>query len=380
MRLRLISAPLLLCLGLAMACGGGGSSAPAPTGSLALRFGSDSFPGYSQAVVSLEKVEGSLDGATWIPLGSVKSTFDLMALQNGHSAVVLPATRVPAGTYTQFRLTWATTNYQSAAHLAAYVVTSGGVEQALAMPISGTTIISGSVTVPANGTTMAQAMLSGQQAVQARGGTTASFQATGRAYDLGTSATIAGRATSGTTPLVNAEVFAETVDGLGTASIQRRAFTDASGAFVLEALPAGSLYFVVSQPGGALSSYAAAATAPVNATTAATYMADLGFGAPQAPGALTLTLTPASTATQGTWGELRQAVATGSVGSQTLIVRSTTAATSPTQDQATFSGLAPGIYGVTAQRSAAGAAPVMKTGTQVLVNAGATATSTLGFP
>ena len=78
----LLSLTFLLSLSFSLACGGGGSSSRTPaTGNLTIRFGTDSFAGYSQAVVSLEKVEGSTDGATWTLLGNVKTTVDLMALQ-----------------------------------------------------------------------------------------------------------------------------------------------------------------------------------------------------------------------------------------------------------------------------------------------------------
>ena len=370
----------LLCLGLTMACGGGGSNSRpvTPTGNLTLRFGSDSFPGYSQAVVSLEKVEGSTDGANWTFLGNVKATYDLMALQNGHSAVILPATAVTATTYSQFRITWATVNYQSAINQPAYVVPSGGSGQVLTMPV--TTVMNGPVTVPSNGSATAQIMLTGQQQVQSRAGGVYSFQAVGRALDLSASATITGHAGDGTTPLSGVEVFAETVDGSGLATIQRRAITDASGNFELEGLSTGLLYFVTAQPAGSLSSYAAVATSPVNATATATYTANLAFSTPQTPGAMTITINPASLSTQATWGELRQTLTTGTSGSQALIVRSQPVATGLTQDQVGFAGLAPGTYGVTAQRSTALAAPVMKTGTQVLVSAGGTATTTLTSP
>lgn len=370
----------LVSLGLTLACGGGDSShtTPAPVGNLAIRLGADSFPGYSQAVVSLEKVEATTDGANWVLLGSVRATVDLMALQNGHSAVILPATAVRPATYTQFRITWATVNYQSQINLPAYVVPSGGAGLPLAMP--ATTTVPGPVSVAANGSVTAQIMISGQQAVQLRAPGTYAFQATGRALDLAASAAITGHAGDGATPLAGVEVFAETVDGTGLATVQRRAFTDASGDFTLEGLPMGALYFVAAQPAGASSAYAAAASTPVNATAATTYAADLAFSAPQAPGSLTLTLTPASTSTQGTWGELRQALPTGTAGSQILIVRSQTVATGLTQDQTNFLGLAPGIYGVTAQRSSSGGAPVLATGSQVQVSAGATATPSISFP
>jgi hypothetical protein len=382
MRVRLIPASLL-CFGLMLACGGGGgtSYSVVPTGSLTLRFGSDSFPGYDQAVVSLEKVDGSPDGSTWVSLGNVQATVDLMMLQNGNSVVILPATKVNAGTYKQFRITWATQTYPSSAYYPAYVYPSGStLGQALSMPT--TTVVSGVVAVPAGGNTTAQIMLSGQQAIQIRASTnggTYTFQATGGAYDLGSSATITGHLEYGTTPLTGAEVFAETVDGTGLATIQRRAFSGNSGNYVLEGLATGSLYFVASQPAGAINAYPAAAL-PVNASTATTYTANLAFAAPQSPGSLALTITPPSSTIQETWGELRQALSTGSGSSANLIVRSQTVTTGQYQDQVGFSGLAPGFYGVTAQRSTSGATPVMKTGTTLQVSSGGLVTPTLSYP
>jgi len=290
---------------------------------------------------------------------------------------------VTPGTYKQFRITWATQTYPSSAFYPAYVYPPGSTNgQAMSMPT--TTIVSGAITVPANGSTTAQIMLSGQQAVQFRantGGTSYTFQATGSVYDLSTSARITGRLEFGTTPLVGAEVFAETLDGIsGLPTIQRRAFSDNSGNFILEGLPTGSLYFVASQPGVTSGTYPAAAALPVNALAAITYTADLAFSAPQSPGSLTLTITPASTVTQGTWGDLRQNLPTGGTGSAYLIVRSQSVATGLSQDQAGILRLAPGSYGLAAQRSTAGATPVMKSGGTVQVNAGPNTPPPLTYP
>ncbi|GLH69419.1 hypothetical protein GETHPA_09520 [Geothrix rubra] len=385
MPFRRLIAPLLI-LAAGLACGGGGGDirwGGGATGTLVVRLGSDSFPGYDQAVVSLEKVEGTLDGSTWTPLGTVQATYDLMALQNGNSTVILPAASVPAGTYSQFRLTWATKNYANPINLAAYVVPTGAATgQPMGMPT--TTILPGPVTVPSGGSATAQLMLSGQQAVQARPGTSPyTFQPTGQAFDTTKVASIAGKLLDGTTPLAGTEVFAETLDGsLTVPTIQRRAFTDAAGNYLLEALPASTntAYYVVAQPGNAVATYAAQAATPVIVTSASAYTANLAFSGPTAPGALTLTLTPASTATQGTWGELRQTLPTGTSGAAILIIRSQTAASGLSQDQVYFTALPPGIYGVAAQRSTSGAAPVtVKAATTQAVTAGATTTTTLSY-
>ena len=374
----------ILLLGLGLACGGGsGSGGSTPSGTLTLRFGSDSFPGYDQAVVSVEKVEASTNGSTWMALGNVQATYDLMALQNGHSAALVSKVAVPPATYTQFRITWATQNYANPINLAAYVVPSGAATgQPMSMP--ATTVIPGSITVASGGTTTAQVMLSGQQAVQQRVGTPPfTFQATGQAYDLAQVASITGKLADGTTPLVGAEVYAETVDGLQVATIQRRAFTDGTGSYLLECLPAGAstAYFVVSQPASTLSAYAAEASSPISTTAAATATANLAFSNPQQPGALTLTINPPSIPTVGTWGELRQNLSAGPGLLENLIVRSQSAVTGASQDQVYFTGLAPTFYGVTAQRSTAGAAPLTQAfPSQVQVFSGAIATASLSYP
>jgi hypothetical protein len=373
----------LFILAATLACGGGGDASWRGTqsGTLTVRLGTDSFPGFDQAVVSLEKLEGTTDGSNWVALGNVQATFDLMSLQNGHSAIILPATSVQAGTYSQFRITWATKNYSDATRQAAYVVPSGASGQPLSMPT--TTVVSGSVAVSSGGSVTAQIMLSGQQAVQSRAGTSPfTFQATGQAYDTAKVASIAGQLTANATPLANVEVYAETLDGTVTVpTIQRRAVTDTAGNYLLEGLPATSntAYYVVAQPGNSFSAYAAMASDPVIVTSATAYPANLAFSGPTTPGALTLTITPASTATQGTWGELRQTLATGTSGFASLIVRSQSAATGLVQDQVYFTNLAPGLYGVVAQRSTSGGAPVANVGSQLSVNAGAATTTTLSY-
>ncbi len=373
----------LLAMGLTFGCGGGGSSnPPAPTGTLTLQLGSDSLPGYAQAWVSVEKIEGSLDGSNWISLGSVQKSYDLMALQNGHSAVMLPATKVMAGTYAQFRLTWATKNYASPTSLPAYVWATNAVTgQPLSMPTSMMTVVKGQVAVPANGTITAQLMLSAQQALQTRPGPVYTFQATGGAYDLATTAKITGHLVDGTTPLSNVEVLAETVDGLDVATLLRRAVTDASGSYTLEGLPAGTgiTYYVVAQPVSASAAYDAKAQKVITATPA-TYPANFTFSGPKVPGALTLTITAPSTATQVTWGELRQTLTTAAAESHNLIVQSQPAATGISQDQVYFTSLSPNSYGVTAQRSTAGADPIMKVGSTLAVTSNTITPATITYP
>ncbi|MDR3673389.1 MAG: DUF4382 domain-containing protein [Holophaga sp.] len=368
-------------------CGGGSSSGPVAMGALTLQLGADSVAGYSQVVVSLAKVEISKDGGSWSTLAVTPATFDLQALQNGGSQTLAADDQVQAGTYTQVRLTWGTTlNYQDNTRQPNYVVPTGGSGKVLTMP--ATTVAAGSVVVPGNGKVTARLMLRGNQAVQ--GNTTGAtpsylFLATGTVSDLAACASITGSLSAGGAALAGTEVYAETVDGNGLASITRRALSDSAGAYVLDALPAGT-YFVAALPAGAGTTvYPAQAGSAVTAVAAQSYGVNLDFTATALqPGTIALTVTPGSTSTQGTWGELRQTLATGSGINQTLIVRALTATTTATGDVVDFTGLVSGsggYYGVSAQRSTGSAAAVQKTdGSQREVTAGATTTVSISYP
>jgi hypothetical protein len=295
---------------------------------------------------------------------------------------LLSGASLAPGTYKQFRITWATVNYSDQSRQAAFVLPSGA-PSGLLMSMPATTVIPGPVTVPSGTAATFQIMLSGQQAVQQRAGLSPSytFQATGQVYDISKTATISGTLTAGSTPLAGAEVYAETVDGLGVATLQRRAFTDLQGNYQLEGLPASSsiAYFVVAQPGNGSVAFPAEVSAPIN-VTATPAAVNLAFSGAAQPGALTLTLTPPSTTSQGTWGELRQGLSPAPGLSYQFIVRSQSAVTGLSQDQVYFTGLAPSYYGVTAERSNGGAAPnmVVYPG-QLAVASGATTPVTLSY-
>jgi hypothetical protein len=377
MRFPLILSTLLL--GVVLGCSGGSRPA-APSGTLTVRLGSDSLPGYGQVVVSVDKLEGNLDGIGWVTVGAVNATYDLQTLQNGGSVVLVAGARVGAGSYSQFRLTWAASNYKDNTKLPAYVMPVSGAGLAMQMPTS--TVVAGPVVVPANGSASAQLMLSGQQAVQVHAGAAApaQFQATGSAYDATAIARITGHLADGSLPLAGVEVFAETVDGNLLASIQRRALSDAAGNYVLEALPAGAVYYVAAQPAGVTSAYGALTSAPVNAAAPVSYGADLAFSSPASPGSLNVVITPASAIGVGTWVELRQILLTGPGVGQNLIVRSGIAATGASQDSVSFQGLAAGSYGLKVQRSTAGGPPVAKVGGSPMVTAGASTAVTISLP
>jgi hypothetical protein len=414
MRLSLIAA-CLGTLGLTVACGGGGGSTAAvapPTGTLTLRLGSDSFQGFQHAIVSIQSVDYSLDGGnSWTTMGAVQQTLDLVGasafadsgattpmakgLQGGNNIALFSAFTIKPGTTLTFRINWATTNFSNSTRLPAFVENLAGQDTLLATPAS--TLVAGTVSVAA-GANVAEIMLNGEQAIQYHGSYFA-FQGTAQAMNLANSATITGTLTAGGNPIAGAEVFAETVDSQDNASIQRRAFTDASGNYVLDVLPIGGTDYVVSQPTANSISYAAVASASLALPAAQTYPGiNLAFTSQPGAGIVNLSLTPASlnpvsiasvnTATiysvatpfDGTWGELRQTLATGPTFNY-LIVRSQTVATG-SQDTVSFTGVAATAqpYGITAERSLAGALPTEAYYTsQLTVQPGVTSSPSLGF-
>ena len=339
-------------LTLILGCGGGSQDTPAP-GTLTLRLGSDSFPGCQQAWVTVGKIEGSGNGSLWTTLGTANQTVDLMNPPAALAVTLLDGVSVPAGTYNWFRITWGSVNSNNPINLPAYVVVASG-SWPLTMPTGGTTTVPATVAVPSRGAATALLMFSGTRAIQQRAATAFTFQATGQAYQAGNFGAITGHLDAGAINLSGVEVYAETVGGsLLTPTIQRRTFSDANGNYTLQALPTagGTNYYVVAQPAGTSSAYTAVAGGPILVAQAAPYPLSLNFATQTpaaAPGSLSLTVSPASAATEATWVELSQSGL--GAGVPTLIVRSQPLATSGSQDLATVSGLYPGLYGVTVQR------------------------------
>jgi hypothetical protein len=301
-----------------------------------------------------------------------------MALQGGASQVLTTST-VGAGTYAQFRVTWGTTNFASAIQLPAYVLPTGGKGQPLTMPAAS--VFFGAVTVASGGSSQVQLMVNGNQAVLTTPAYPYIFNATGTASDLSACGSISGSLTGWTTALEGTEVYAETVSGVGLATIQRRALVNTQGGYALEGLPIDTSYLVVTQPTSGVTACPAVAAGPVTLVSAVNYpAAALAVGTPVPAGSVELAITPPSSSNQGTWGELRLGVATGSAGTQTLIVRSQAAITGPTQDQVVFQGVAPGFYGPTVERSTSGGPPALAAGNFTALVAGSNGTIFLTYP
>ena len=378
----------VLALGILSGCGGSGSSkssTPAPA-TVNVYLGSDNIPGFTSVVVSIAKLEWSPDGSSWYPVTPsggdgkfVPAAYDLVGLQNGngqtsagqivHAAVIAPTA------ITQWRITWDTVSNPSDPTLSpSSVVDSSGNKGVLTMPV--TTVLPGKVTLTTGSAYNVELMVTGAGSVQNTGVTTSATSkipvfsfanATGAGFDLATTCTLTGNLNdtvgASALPLAYVEVYAESVvNGLPT--IVRRSMTDASGHFVLDALPAAAtaspVYYVVSQGYSPLNanSYLPQASGPISASTPTTFTQSLLFPALSATtNTINATVTPASLATQSTWAEVSQGLPTPAGQTnyvQNLIIRSANAATSlaSATDTIALPGLpTPAPYTVTTQRT-----------------------------
>lgn len=377
-------APILGCSG----SGSSGPNQPAP-GKLTLLVGSDSNLDFSQIVLGMDKVEVSPDGSNWSAFTSTGITFDLEALQGGNEAAVAPPTSLPPGNY-QVRITWATKNYQSPIQIPAYVVYPGNAGSPLALPVQ--TIASGTVSIASGQSVTSVLMLDAGNSVQSLIGassTTFQFLPAPVLFDGSASGAISGTVSASGSGLAGQEVLAEVVDGSGRASILRRAFTDAQGRFVLDALPVSSggtalYYYLVCMPFDGASTALPALARAAGTVTGGTLLPgqDFAFNPANAtgPGGLALTVQPPSGAGDLTLGDLRQTLSLGSY-SQYLIVRSNVMGVGSSQDTYAFSGLPGGFYGANATRYLAGGGVTTKAAPSgVIVNPGATTPVSLSFP
>lgn len=374
--------PITLFLSTLLACGGGAGSTPS-TGTLTLKLGSDSHANYASAYVSIEKVEyKSTDSSSWSTLATINASYDLMALQNGHEVTLTADSTLKTGSY-NVRITWGTDHNYTYPVLSPGTLLLAGksslLEDGLEMSLPTRTTATGSLTVTKDTATIGEIFIQGDQLAQKHSSlsTPYTFQATAELLDLSTHARILGQVTdAGGTGIAGAEVLAETLDGSLTATVKRRAVTDASGNFVLAGLAMGEDYYLATQPSGSALGYSATSTSPVTASAATDYSAALICASTATPGTLGVTISPASTTTQGTWVELRQTLATGAAF-RTLVVRSQIVDTGSSTDTTSLTGLYPGSYGVTLKRSTSGGSPVATISSEKSVTAGSSASATI---
>jgi hypothetical protein len=366
MRSAVLGALATGAMALVLACGGSGSSGM-PTINVKLVDGP--ITGYQEINLDIQKVEIAGEGG-WITLGEPRQTFDLLGLTGGVSATLVNGKTIPAGSYTQMRLVLGSGNTIKLADgtVAPLTVPSGmqsGIKLLANFDVQpGTTRDVAIDFVAAHSVQVVQTGASAKYLLRPTIHVVTNFLATG---------SISGTFVDGTgAPLAGAEVTAQVLDGTGAPAVVRETLTSSNGSYLLDLLPAGGTYYVVSQPVLGGLSYAAQASGAFSIGSASpTFVHDATFALVPATGTVTGTITLAAT---GDDVDLLQTLAPGGSGSATFVVRSTVpvVATSETYG---FSLVPPGSYVVRATRGT-----TVLTSAAAPVSANASTTVDFTFP
>jgi hypothetical protein len=300
----------LLALAALAGCGGGGE------GRVNVRL-VDGPGDYQEINLHVLRVELHGTGG-WRTLGSPDVTVDLLSLRNGVVATLVDGATVPAGTYTQLRLVLGegSTVRLADGTLHDLVVPSG--------QRSGAKLLA-RFTVEPDTTRDVFVDFDGAHSIMLhRTGASEKYvlRPVIHAFDRLATGAISGRLTDAQTGagLADVGVTAQELDGNGEATLVRSARTGADGSYLLDLLPLGGTYFVVSQPVLGEASYAARSSAGVPVTEAAPApTVDLSFPLAAAVGGVAGKITPAAEAD----GDLVLARANLDAGgtSRSLIVR-----------------------------------------------------------
>jgi hypothetical protein len=257
------------------ACGSGTSTAPA---TMSVRLVDAPSPGYSEVNVDVRTVEIASSGG-WITLGTPDRVVNLLSLTGGVSSTLVDGVTLPAGHYGQMRLVLGPRNTVKLLDgtTAALTVPSGqqsGVKLIVNFDVQTGTTYDVFIDFDAHRSIFVHETGASGKYI---------LRPTVRAYDRLETGSIAGTfAVSGPTgptgalpaPLPGVVVTAQTLSG-GAPTVVRSTTTDANGHYVLDLLPRGGTYHVVSQPvavdasGTAVASYEPRASAGIPITVAA---------------------------------------------------------------------------------------------------------------
>jgi hypothetical protein len=382
--MHLIRHMCLVLAGIAVACltGCGGSSSSG-NGAINVHLVDGPIAGYQEINLNIQTVEIRGNGG-WITLGTPNRTVNLLNLVGGVSESLAMGTTLPAGHYGQMRLVLGTSNTVklSDGSVQPLTVPSGlhsGIKLVVSFDVAaGTTKDVWIDFDAAHSIQVVQAGASGQYLLRP----------TIWAFDKLVTGSIHGTFSDAATaqPLAGAIVYAEALDGTGTAFIARSTMTDAMGSYTLDLLPVGATYHVVSQPvtgtatpvaygAKASDGFALSAAMPVFTFNAA-------FTVSAATGGLSGGITPVASATQSDRIQLLQSLPTAS-GNHDFIVRTVMATLGATTESYAFTGVPAGTYGIQGLRSTLNAdGTITSTASAAVpatVTSGVTATVNLGL-
>lgn len=331
---------LTVCLGMGLLIGC--TSSKSSDGGMSVHLVDGPISGYQEINVHIQSVQIST-GSGWTTLGAPDKTINLLSLTGGVEEMLASGASLPAGTYQQMRLILGSGN---TAKLADGTVVDLKVPSGLQTGIK----LNGSFTVQAGTTEDVFIDFDAAHSIQIVGaGASGQYllRPTVRAFDKVVTGSISGTLTDAGVaglPLAGAMVYAETLDGTGNASIARSAVTDANGHYMLDLLPVGATYYVVSQPLIGSFAYGARASGPQSLTSTSAVMTyNASFPLVSEVGGVSGALTPVATADQSDAVSLLLSLDTGS-GAFIFIARTTMAAMGVSTETYGFTSVPAGAY------------------------------------
>jgi hypothetical protein len=334
-----------------LGCGGSGHGSSSSPATISVTLTDGPTTAYKSIFLSIISVEISKDGSAWTTLATLDGTpVDLLTLTGGIGKSLAKGVTLDPGVYGQIRLKLGSTGNT--------LVLADGSSVALTIP-SGTQTglkLVGNFNVQ-NGTTADVWIdFDGAHSIQVVGaGNSGKYmlRPVVFAFEKAVTGSVSGTLTDAAdgSALAAVPVYAETLDGSGNPSIQRSAVTDAAGHYVLDLLPVGGSFYVVSAPAPGAKVYGPMASAAVAITTAAPVATfNAAFTASASNGTVNGTVTPLAGADQSDSIYLLGSVAAGSGPAQTFILRTEVAAVATTE---TFDlgALPAGSYNVTGKRT-----------------------------
>ncbi len=279
----------------------GSSSNPGTTGTMNVSLVDAPSSGYLEVNVDVQTVQIASDGG-WITLGTPNRVVNLLALIDGVAETLVNGATLPAGHYGQMRLVLGSRNTVKLLDGTVHdlKVPSGqqsGVKLTVSFDVQAGTTSDVFIDFDAHKSVFVHAAGNSGQYL---------LRPTVRAFDRMVTGSISGtlRDASTAAGLPGVVVTAQVVT-TGGPSISRSTVTDASGHYVLDLLPRGASYFVVSQPvvldpaGAPLTPYEAKSSRAIAITEIAPVaIQDQTFAVATVTGSVSGSITPAAVSPQ----------------------------------------------------------------------------------
>lgn len=307
------------------------SSNSSPNASIQVTLVDGPIQGYSSIVLNIQKVDIHASTGGWTTLSEPKQSYDLLTLINGVSQQ-LANTTIAEGEYQQMRLVLGDTGNtitlagESTSHP---LEIPSGIQTGIKMPLSFNVVAGTTKDIFIDFDAAHSIHL-----VHTGASNRYILRPVIQAYDKVVTGSISGKFTvdslSGTA-LAGAMVYAQTVDSHGEPTIVASTVTKDDGTYLLNLLPVGGIYYVVSMPVSGTTVYEAKISAglPIS-STAPLQTHNQFFVAALNPGSISGAVTPAALDTQGDVINLRKSFDIGGTSSTFVVATSNGVVTVPT--------------------------------------------------